>query len=510
MELINLKGHAVMQLCDEQQIEIALPYSLEIHRYCTSNASKHFLVHKPHKLWVKYGSTYLRPEIMTTHTTGETDPDFTRFTWKRPVKCSECGQYMQDYDFFAYEGATSGTRTAQYVCCLTCFAILFPKRAFKVPFDKLVQRTLPESMRQTYWRNLSTGEHAARPPVKRVAFNPDAFDPLGFADPCRPEDQALIVSLFNKIRHDLVDELMGELNASEEYMLIDAEHLGRLAHNKGINIRFLGRLALKASCSYVREIACILIVSRAAKKLVLEALDSIEDDKDPKDVILSYLNHILSLVDTANSKKMWLKLTEHIQSHWALTIDKSVMKKIHIPSLAIAICKQLHISIHKLFDANYMSLVPFARSSLIVLPSVLDEVYSARSLDLLMCTAFSLGKRSSENPALRTEALKLMEKGLQVAAGVYQKTSLQYADTALEYAKYLEETHEEGIVGKSKWNAAARVAPSKYSEPAEFYYEEAMRVYAKEELSHRKLVECLVGLAKLSAVKSVASFSHKQ
>ena len=504
MNSINLKSHVVSQLCDEEAIEVALPYSLEVHRYCTSNAEKYFLLHLPYKLWVKYETeTYLRPEIMTTYSTGETDPTFVKFTWKDPVKCNECNQYIIDYDFLSYERSVNNTRTTQYFCCLACFAILSPKKGFKVPFDKLVQNTLPESMRKVYWRNMNTGEVTSKPPTKRVAFNPDAFDTLSFADPNKSEDQVFIDSLFNKIRHDLVDNLIAELNINEEYMLIDAEHLGRLAHNKGINIRFLGRLALKASCSYVREIACVLIISRGIKRLVLNALDNLKDDQDPKDIILLYLNHLLSLVDTTISRNLWQQLTQHIQSHWILTIDKSVLNRIHIPSLTIAVCKQLKIYVHNLFDVNYMLMTPFEKSKLIMLPSVLDEVYPARSLDLIVSKALVLNKEV--NTEDREEGLKLMEKGLQVAATIYQKNSLQYADTALEYAKYLQAIHETVAgVGNPKWYTTAKIAPSKFSEAAEFYYEEAMNIYMKEELSHRKLIECLVGLAKLSAIKNVS------
>ena len=308
----------------------------------------------------------------------------------------------------------------------------------------------------------------------------------------------------------MVEEWIAGLNNNKEYMLMDAEHLGRLAHNKGINIKFIGRLALKTTYNYIREIACILVISRGIKRLILNAVSSIKDSQDPRDVILSYLNHLLSIVETPLSKKLWTQLTDYIQSHWALTVDKSILNKIHINSLAVATCKQLHINFHNLFDINYMSLVPFEKGNLIMLPIIHDETYAARSLDLLMCKSFELDKKGKrihwnvKGGPEREMATKYVDKAVKVAAGIYQKNSLNYADTALEYAKHLESLHEEkGNPANSKWNKAAKIPPSRYSDNAEGYYELAMKIYEKEEMSHKKLIECMMGISRLSSVKSV-------
>eukprot|EP00826_Nyctotherus_ovalis_P065616 TRINITY_DN964_c0_g1_i17.p1 TRINITY_DN964_c0_g1~~TRINITY_DN964_c0_g1_i17.p1 ORF type:complete len:649 (+),score=113.42 TRINITY_DN964_c0_g1_i17:758-2704(+) len=510
---LNLKPHIVSQVCDELQVETVLPYSVEIHKYSTRESSKVYWLHHSYKLWVRYAfDTYLRPEIMTTHSSSDVVSGFIKFTWKYPVKCSECNKYVEDYDYYSYERVASERRAADYLCCLSCYTMLFPSRNFKVPFARLMRKTLPPPMRQVYWKDSCTGEITAQLPSKRIALNPDSFDSLSYADPVRTEDQSVIGAVFDKVKNDLVEELIEELNTNQDYMIIDAEHLGRIAHNKGINLKFLGRLALKACSAYIKEIACTLALSRGIKRLVLNAVASIKDSQDPRDVVLSYLNHVFSVVETMVSKKIWTLLTDYIQSHWGLTIEKSILNKLHIPSLAIATCKQLHISFQKLFEANYMSLVPFAKENLTLLPTICDETYTARSIDLLIFRARELDRKGrkahwyAKGGPERVQALALMEKALQIAGSVYQKNSVNYADVALECAKTVESLHvESGNPKNSKWNKAAKIPPSKYSEQAEYYYELALQIYEKEEMSHKKMIECLLGMSRLAAVKSVTS-----
>ena len=122
---------------------------------------------------------------------------------------------------------SQGHRAAafQYVCCLSCYTRLLPSRNFKVPFARIVRKTVPLSERLIYWKNNETGEVTYKPPTRKITLNPDAFDSLGSADPNNERDQATLSTVFSKTRNDLVEELLRELNAAQDYMLIDEEHL---------------------------------------------------------------------------------------------------------------------------------------------------------------------------------------------------------------------------------------------------------------------------------------------
>jgi len=513
---LNLKQHIVSQLCDEQKIQIKIPYNVEIHWYSKDEFNKGYLVHLPHNFWVRYTSEiYLRPEIMTNYCSNELEAGFEKFTWKNPVKCNECGRYIIDYEYYVYEKHSFGDRKSilfQYMCCLECYTRLLPSRDFKVPFAKIMRKTLPMSARLVYWKNSQTNEVTFKPPNKKIPLNPDAFDSLNAIDPNHKKDQIVLSNLFHSVRNDFINAMISDLNMNEDSMLIDAEHLARLMHSKGTNLRFIGKLAFQASFNYIREITVITIISRGIKHLVLNALREIDANDDPRDVLISWLNKLLSVSENAISKIAWEQLADYIQTKWDVSIERSVLIKIHMPALLIAVCKQLRINFNNFFKINYLSLTPFSKVSLQMFPLILDEPYYAQSLDIVLAKARTLdrqGKRSQWNIKSgpeRERATEYFDKGLRIASSIYQKESLQYAEVALEYAKHLESMHEEdGNPLNSKWNRAAQIPPSKHSESALFFYEDAYRVYEKEGLQYRYMIECMQGLSRLTAGTNVLS-----
>ena len=74
--------------------------------------------------------------------------------------CDECGQYIQSYTYYYYEKqsvASSMPKIYEYFCDPTCYAELLPTERFKVPFNKIFRKELPERERQTYWKHTETG-----------------------------------------------------------------------------------------------------------------------------------------------------------------------------------------------------------------------------------------------------------------------------------------------------------------------------------------------------------------
>ena len=252
--LLNIKKHMITQTCDDQQVEVSLPFNTQIHKYLLGNTQKSYIVHMSYNLWIRYtSSTYLRPELMTTHSSNEIEAIFQKFTWKNPIKCNECNRYIDDYEYYSYERFAFGDRrglSSEYTCCLSCYTRLLPSRNFQVPFSRIIRKSLPLSERFVHWKNSETGEICFKPPNRKVPLNPDAFDPLAVSDPNNERDQSILNSLFSHVRNDLVEELVKELNTTQDYMLIDEEHLAQLAHSKGINIRYLGKLTYQASSNY--------------------------------------------------------------------------------------------------------------------------------------------------------------------------------------------------------------------------------------------------------------------
>ena len=511
---INLKLHMVSQACDNQELNVELPYNVEVHEYQQNEGKIMYVLHMVNKLWVRYAADiYLRPEVMTTYSCNELEPGFEKFTWKEPEKCNECIRYIQDYEYYSYDKYAYGDRKTiimKYRCCLVCYERLFPSRNFKVPFNKIVRKSLPMSLRLTHWRNVLTDEVVFKPPNKKIPLNPDSFDSLNEVDAYHEKDKKALIDLFYSIRNDFVDDLITELNRNQDYMLFDSEHLAKLAHSKGINMRFLGKVVYQANFAYIRQIAITMIIARSIKRLVLNALNSIKDDDDPKDIMITYLNQLLSVSETAVSRALWDQLTEYIREHWDIVVERGVLMKLHMPSLTIAVCKQLRVNFLRFFEINYLSLSPFPMASLQMFPIVLDSPYVAKSLDLLLSKARTLDKRAKKSQwnmksgQERERATEYFDKAVRVAIAIYGKDSIQYADTALEYASHLESMHEEsGNPLNSKWNRASKIPSSKYSESAIYYFSDCLNVYESEGLQYKKMIDCMLGLSRLVEVTDV-------
>ncbi len=308
---LNLKKHVVMELGSQSGVEVELPYNVQVH---WDEGSRTHFMHMCHRLWVECAPDLtLRMEVTSSYSTGELEAGYEFFTWKNPSKCHECDKYISEYEYYAFEKYSlndNKTLLHQYLCCLSCYDRLLPSRGFKAPFHRLVLKSVPPANRLIYWRNPSTILYTR--PSKRVALNADAFDRLCEADAANRKDRATITVLLDKLRQDTLDELIDELEGAQDAILLDAEHLSRLAHGKGINLRLLGRVTYQTAHNYVREIAVILILSRGIKHLLLEALHRLDLAEDPRDILVSYVNHILSLLDTPTSKLLWDQLAVYV------------------------------------------------------------------------------------------------------------------------------------------------------------------------------------------------------
>ena len=92
--------------------------------------------------------------------------------------------------------------------------------------------------------------------------------------------------------------------------------LTTLMHNRGINMRYLGRIALDASYNYVRELAVREILSRSIKVLIRDGLSFLKEEPngfnqiDIKKCILHYLNEVFTSEERQSSKIIWEFLSD--------------------------------------------------------------------------------------------------------------------------------------------------------------------------------------------------------
>ena len=86
-------------------------------------------------------------------------------------------------------------------------------------------------------------------------------------------------------------------------------------HERGLNMRNVGRLAMEASMNHTKELAVIEVVSRCAKLLIRDGLNVLQEEKrftseNIKKCILHYIHEIFK-VETKGVTTIWDFLTEH-------------------------------------------------------------------------------------------------------------------------------------------------------------------------------------------------------
>ena len=493
MNKLNYKKHLVTQLYNNEQVEMLLPYNVEVHKYYNKECQKLFFINRPWNLFIKVpNSCHLRTEALSTYTVTESSSVFEKFTWKCLVKCTECDNWIKDYDFYAHQSYRAGYNKSQYMCCLTCYNHLSPSKGFRIPFNQIIAVTLPEPLRFTYWRNARTGEIVYESPDVKMAYNPDAFSSEN------EKDKKALTSLLAKVKKDIVINLINELDNNK--VLIDAEHLAEVAHAKGINIRFLGKLVFMPKSNYIREIAVILILSRSIKYFILKEL---ENSKDSKNIIITYLNQLLSLADNEGSKEKWTLLAEYVRSHWGIIIDKSVLRRVNMTSLMIAVCNQLHVDYNESFNINYLSPTPFNTSKLIINPSIIDTPPKSQTINFLLRKIQEL-MRESKSGRRDSDVKKLVSETIRLTVRIYEKDAESYADVYLDCAIHLMSLHE----GYIEWEWGDFTS-SKDKSNITCLLEEALKIYEEKKPSSTKQIKCLLALAQLTTDVIISSIIEK-
>lgn len=46
---------------------------------------------------------FLKPQLVIDNNDGALRENYRLFTWKNPVKCNECNEYIDDYEYYYYE-----------------------------------------------------------------------------------------------------------------------------------------------------------------------------------------------------------------------------------------------------------------------------------------------------------------------------------------------------------------------------------------------------------------------
>ena len=111
----------------------------------------------------------------------------------------------------------------------------------------------------------------------------------------------------------------------------NSEELNFFMKQRGINLRYLGRMATECEYNFLKELAVREILALSIKVLVRDGLSFLRDEpngytmEDVKKCVLHYLNEIFTLEERASSKQLWSFVTDLIRSKFGITLEKDII-----------------------------------------------------------------------------------------------------------------------------------------------------------------------------------------
>ena len=149
---MNIKPFALKEKATGIIKEVFLPYGVQLHRsefqneYIIINAFKLLATEEPqgYKMSgkdftqeindflakIESMGKQLRPEMSIYNHNNEPAEGYKYYSWKDPKPCSECGEIIQEYQYYYHEKrqlTKEKTIVQNYFCCMNCYQRLAPK-----------------------------------------------------------------------------------------------------------------------------------------------------------------------------------------------------------------------------------------------------------------------------------------------------------------------------------------------------------------------------------------------
>eukprot|EP00743_Colponemidia_sp_Colp-15_P010245 GILK01011263.1.p1 GENE.GILK01011263.1~~GILK01011263.1.p1 ORF type:complete len:1014 (+),score=191.11 GILK01011263.1:62-3103(+) len=549
-EKLNLAKFEVIDSPTDRRLAMSLPIDVQIYsgqqhtdpsgvvrqKYYLLNAASILPPEAPFDDPVSCITKRIRLELVANYTEGGIQPDWVQQTWMYPHKCSECDRYITDFEYYYFEKRNvdkQATLLMTYYCDVDCYAAKTANGADGLKFsaNKLKRKTLPEKDRDSYWLHLVTGQRSREAPIVRKPLNPSAF-----TDPCNAlaDQNEKTSSVNSRAKQDLValSKLLHDTVIPECFRdydgVTEAPLTGRVVtnefHHRGINMRFLGRMAVEAPHNHVRELAVREILARTIKVLIRDGLSFLTEDPngfvemDAKKMVIHYLNEVFTAENRESSMTIWDYITDLVHKKFNITIDKDVLNKIHRGGLVLSIAEKLNIKLHRYQAFDFVSANPFDVSDLqSIMPIAKGFNSRAPSLELALESARTLdarGKRSLwylAGGSERTQATRLFREAVVIAETIFGVSSIQLVDTLKEFADHLESRHQErGRPEFSRWNRCHNVDEDALSVEARSVLTRAIKLVEAERGPYDvDVADCYVSLARMSKVNTFAESRHE-
>jgi len=542
-QLFNIKEHIVYDRVKRVGKYVSLAYDCEFHEGDDGNF--YFLnpirmlapdITNSENLYEINGRVF-RPEFQSYYCSDELEDGFVLSTWRNPVPCESCDRFITEYEFYYYEKRSVNREKgliAQYFYCPSCYLRLKPSNGFKVSTEKLIYKIVPFNERKIFWMNVKTGETSIIKPGKKINLNPDANvifpefsqgEEKSYIQKENLGDQNQLLKASKYLREEVIYRLIVEVD-NFDVVVKNMREFCALLHKRGINLRYLGVIAVESKHNFVRELSIREIIARSIKALIREGLYFLkkqtggEHEADAKKFIVYYLNEIFTMKERDSSTNIWQLLTDLIYNKFEIRIEKEILQSVHLPALIHRTTQIMNLQASKIKGYDLNDDNPFLVSDFKSQQPYhvkMKTLYSL-SVDFLLTRAREkdqMGKRTKwfliGGPE-RKEATEFYRKAAVISEYIYGEASKECGDAYKEFAAHLESRHaEKGKMEYSQWNKCANVPEDELSLESRSYYHRAINIYKHHYGDYDPIIaECLLSLAYLSKVSRVTEHELKE
>lgn len=348
-------------------------------------------------------TSFIPMTIVQSSVSKDIDQDYVFVRSRDTVRCSECGEYISDIEFYCHEKsayfttatasstqnlppnssmkntdlglkgqplAPGAIRIEDYRCCVTDYQKKSVYHSLKVSNSKLRKRNFRAVSRGEFYINNLTGKIVDEIPYVKIPINPDFVEtedepPAEIIDQIK-NDRLNLKYLSNNLRSNLIQEVASEFQKFE-IEIGTCKALTEYLEKKGLPLRYLGRLAEVCDKNFAKEIVSREMIARASVKMIIGSFEYLRKvSGDMKDftlrkTVVFHLNNLFGgsgsnetghddISPKANTSKQaeietksleWKTIIDYILHNYDCQFDLAVRDKLHLPGLLMRILELL-------------------------------------------------------------------------------------------------------------------------------------------------------------------------
>lgn len=348
----NIENHVIYESGTDTLKNVVLTNNLEIHKIGSNLVltdleymcpTEYFDYDTTTKSNLPYNlSRFIRIETLKDCHESKLDEDWCEVATKDPPKCSNCHEYIRETEYLYFEKkslANDKKVFKQFYCCLSCFETHKNLDDLKVPISKLEHKAFPKKKHGKYWLNIVSGECLTEPPYVKLSLNPDVYWTEGKRLPIgeknnRKKHTVSLKNCTSAIVENRLKKLTDDFNKMEE-MVYASSQLEKVMHERGISLRYFGKLASGLRNNFLREVVVRDMLARSMKIIIRNSMESLRElsskmtENQLKKTICYYLNIFFNFSSTNHETiELWDTIAKMVKLKFNLKVTRKILQNI--------------------------------------------------------------------------------------------------------------------------------------------------------------------------------------